>query len=215
VLEYLEGSTRVSKLSTEHGVIPAATWIGLFHRIYDSRASTDLPAWLRPYDATYYQSWADRTRDFASQLGVSLPWLPELCERIPETFAPLAADRVVIHGEFYPHNVLARDRVIYPVDWETAALGAGEIDLAALTEGWPDDISTHCERAYATARWPDGAPESFALSLMLARLYLVLRWLGDRLEWSAAESSAPRWARLRQLNESLGSVTARSARCSP
>ena len=45
----------------------------------------------------------------------------------------------MIHGEYYPHNILFQSGVVRPVDWETAALAPGEIDLATLCEGWPPE----------------------------------------------------------------------------
>ena len=65
------------------------------------------------------------------------------------------------------------------MDWESAAIGAGEIDLASLTDGWPTEIAESCEREYAAARWPQGPPPEFAERLALAKLYWGLRWLGN------------------------------------
>ena len=90
----------------------------------------------------------------------------------------LAPPQTVIHGEYYPQNVLAQEGVIYPVDWESAAVAAGEIDLASLTEGWPAEFARRCEEEYALARWPEGAPPEFERTLAVARLYFPLRWLG-------------------------------------
>ena len=45
----------------------------------------------------------------------------------------------LIHGEFYASNIVVQETTercrICPVDWETAAVGPGLIDLAALTSG--------------------------------------------------------------------------------
>ena len=86
----------------------------------------------------------------------------------------------VIHGEYYPDNVLVRETVVHPVDWQTAAVAAGEIDLAALTERWPRGVAEQCENAYRRARWGDRTPASFHETLLAARLYLHFRWPGDR-----------------------------------
>ena len=85
----------------------------------------------------------------------------------------------IIHGEYYPANVRWHRGDVYPVDWETAAIGAGEIDLACLTENWPEEFAQRCERAYIQARWPDGCDRTvFRRRLSAARLYMTLRWTG-------------------------------------
>jgi len=111
----------------------------------------------------------------------------------------------IIHGEYYPKNVLYRDGIIYPVDWESAAIAAGEIDLACLTDRWPADTVRECERAYQQSRWPDGAPAAFAQRLAAARLYIHLRWLGDRPEWTTRQQYW-RFDHLRSVGEQLGLI---------
>jgi hypothetical protein len=81
-----------------------------------------------------------------------------------------ATPRTVVHGELFPSNVLLR-RAGGPcvVDWETAGEGAGLLDLAALTLGWPP------AQADAIARAHGGD-----LSLLpAARLVVAVRWLGE------------------------------------
>ena len=91
----------------------------------------------------------------------------------------LDQQETVIHGEFYPHNVLYHDGAVCPIDWESAAIGAGPIDLAALTERWPTDVVSECDEAYSKARWPGGnAPSDFQDTIRAARIYLCARWLG-------------------------------------
>ena len=104
----------------------------------------------------------------------------------------------VIHGEFTPHNVLMRNGHAYPVDWESAAIAIGEIDLVCLTDKWPAHVASQCEREYQSARWPDGAPDDFSYRLDLARLYWNFRWLGDRPEWTTSEKVGPRFEQLRR-----------------
>jgi thiamine kinase-like enzyme len=112
----------------------------------------------------------------------------------------------VIHGEYYPRNILGRGGRVHPVDWESAAIGAAEIDIAALTEHWPRDVTATCLAAYLDARWPRGAPEGFAERLALARMYLHFRWLGEQ------PARAPwRWSNLRALARRMGLLTRQSA----
>ena len=93
----------------------------------------------------------------------------------------------VVHGEFYPENILVREGAIYPIDWESTALAAGEIDLASLTEGWSEDVARDCEEQYRQVRWPGGPPDGFYRRLWTARLYLQFRWLGDHPETDVSE----------------------------
>jgi hypothetical protein len=63
-----------------------------------------------------------------------------------------ALPRVPIHGEFYPANVLVSEGRIRPLDFETFGLGAGVMDVAALTAGdWPADEPARIEAAYLAA----------------------------------------------------------------
>jgi hypothetical protein len=93
--------------------------------------------------------------------------------------------------------------MIYPVDWESAAVAVGEIDLAALTEGWPQAFVQQCELEYQRARWPDGPSTCFERRLAAARLYLQFRWLGSETD---RDPSLPRFERLRCEGERLGLI---------
>lgn len=76
----------------------------------------------------------------------------------------------LIHGELYPSNVLvdANGRVS-AVDWETAAIGPGAIDLAALLTGWEGTPREAIRAAYG---------EIEPLDLAAAELVLALQWVG-------------------------------------
>src|SRR5262249_755370 len=133
------------------------------------------------------------------------PWLNSFLQRAPEMLEALArGPACVIHGEFTPHNLLVRGDSIYPVDWEAAAIGAGEIDIASLTDGWPTEIAESCEREYAVVRWPQGAPPEFAERLALARLYWGLRWLGN-----TPDGAFPTLKMMRRI-EALGPLAQRA-----
>jgi aminoglycoside phosphotransferase (APT) family kinase protein len=96
----------------------------------------------------------------------------------------LSLPQTVIHGEFYPSNVLvagtSSDPMPCPLDWEMAAIGPGVVDLAALTCGeWqPDD------RLAAIAAYADGANahgDAFAdvtEGVEYASVHLAVQWLG-------------------------------------
>jgi hypothetical protein len=202
ILEYLEGAAWRSRAITR-----AAEWIGRFHAAGQAHLATGAGAFLNRYGAEYYAGWARRTASFATgELSRSYPWLASVC-RCFDDFVPclLAGEPTIIHGEYYPVNILLHQGVIHPVDWESAAVAAGEIDLAALTEGWPVDVVQQCESAYQLARWPNGAPAAFHCTLDAARLYLGFRWLGGP-ECTSREQALPRLEHLRRAAERLALI---------
>lgn len=96
--------------------------------------------------------------------------------------------RTVIHGEFYPSNVLIADSGrVCPVDWETAALGPGLIDVAALATGWGDgdrETLTSCYREELLLAGDDAPPlAEMLVQLDWCRLHLARRWLAALNHW--------------------------------
>ena len=85
----------------------------------------------------------------------------------------------VIHGEFFSPNALNHNGVCSPVDWQSAAIAEGEVDLASLTHSRPRELVQKCESEYCKSRWTGGAPDDFEEALEAARVYMNLRWLGD------------------------------------
>jgi thiamine kinase-like enzyme len=109
-----------------------------------------------------------------------VPGFRELVDRFEEEVELLvSAPRTVVHGEFTPKNVVWADDRPHPVDWEEAAVGAGEIDIACLTDEWEEDLVEPAIAAYLESRWPDGPPHDFSLTLRAARVYWLMRWLGE------------------------------------
>jgi Phosphotransferase enzyme family len=211
VLEYLGTYLRVHNTTRTPAPVmdSAARWIGQFHRISEERLSHVPMPWLIRYDAEYYLGWVRRTALFAGHLHQRFPWLRTLCDRSEEFIALLLTSSLaVIHGEYYPMNVLFRSGTVYPVDWESAAIAAGEIDLAALADNWPVKIARRCELEYQRARWPEGSPADFERRLYAARLYLYFRWLGDRPNWTTQARNLHRFAQLRSVGERLGLIGA-------
>lgn len=213
-LEYVYRNVRLSdmvwKRSTRQprAMVEAARWVGRFHAAHERCVDDRSLAFLKRYDDAYYRGWARRTLEFARPLHARFPWLARICEG-DEWFTPLMARRpTVIHGEFYAKNVLVRRHRVFMVDWESAAVAAGEIDLAALTEGkyWPAVLVRQCERAYMVARWPEDAPAGVARALDAARIYLHFRWLGERPEWSVREKNLSRYEQLHAAAKRLGLI---------
>lgn len=209
VLEYLDNSARLHQTADPNGaLIRASAWAGAFHALTERMLASQQGSCLNVYTRDYYRGWAQRAAEYAGALHQRFQWLRSLCERFEEEGVPLLLDRPrsVIHGEYYPKNVLTRDEAVYPVDWESAAMGAGEIDLATLTEGWPAEVTLCCEEAYAQSRWPDAVPADFSRILTAARIYGLLRWLGDSPELTTKRGSIERFTQLGQLGEQLGVI---------
>lgn len=210
VLEYLEKNLRLSMVTeTAAPMSLAARWIGQFHRVGEERLSHVSMPFLIRYNAEYYLGWVRRTLQFAGHLRQRFPWLKTLCEQSEKFISLLSTSSLaVIHGEYYPKNILFRGGTVYPVDWESGAVAAGEIDLAALTENWGGQITRQCELEYQRVRWPEGAPADFGRKMHAARLYLHFRWLGDRPNWTAHPRNLHSFAELRSAGERLGLIGA-------
>lgn len=180
----------------------AARWIGSFQRRAARLYGADPPSFITRYGRDYYAGWANRTMRRVWKGSSS--WVPDAC-RLFLTFADDLASTppTLIHGEYYPKNILWHDGFIYPVDWESVAFGVGLIDLVTLAEGWSAGDRDRFLEAYLVARWPEGVPAGTNRLLHVAEAYVQLRWLSegedlDRLEW--------RLKRLFQLSSILESL---------
>jgi hypothetical protein len=180
ILEYVHNGVRLNNMPEPAAAMSlAAHWLGRFHAANEARLSSAAMAFLNTYDATYYLAVAQRMSLFADRWHRDFPWLAPLCKRFEEGMPSLLTPPpTVIHGEYTPKNVLVRDGIIYPVDWESAALAVGEIDLAILTDRWPVEIVQQCKLEYQRARWPEGGPVDFERTFDAAQLYLHFLWLG-------------------------------------
>lgn len=219
ILEYLDNSARLQfTWEPSAAMVLAARWIGRFHNATEERLSRASMRFLTRYNTEYYLEWTRCTSLVAGHLRQRFPWLTTLCGRFEDVVALLlASPPTVIHGEYYPSNVLFRGGTVYPVDWESAAVAAGEIDLAALTEDWDSDIVRQCELEYQRVRWPNGPPADFQRRLCSARLYLQFRWLCEDFTKKGTGSERPKWSheakdplyrleQLRSLGERLGLI---------
>jgi thiamine kinase-like enzyme len=186
-------------------MLQSVRWIARFHAAHEAFALNGVPSFLKRYDEKYYRGWSRRTAKLTRSLQQLHPWLPELCKKEVWIMLLLNAPSTVIHGEFYAKTLLFRNNTVFPIDWESAALAAGEIDFAALTEGdrWPEQVVQHCLREYQQSRWPDGVPADFHQTLDAARLYLHFRWLGEREDWTLRPKTFWRYEHMRAAAERL------------
>ncbi len=205
VIEYVDEGVRVSQVAEcRHPLRRAARWIAQFHVASGARLARAPMSFLNTYDADYYRQWAYRTAALIQGLHDRLAWLLPLCERFVRCVDLLLVRPTVIHGEYTPKNMLQQGERICAVDWESAAVAAGEIDLASLIDGkWPPAVVEECVREYQHTRWPEGAPSDFATTLGLTRLYWNFRWLGERADWSTGKKGAKRLEYLRTVAEQM------------
>lgn len=182
ILEHIADAHYVKE--TRSAMSLAARWIGEFHARSEAFLATRPLGWLRRYDADYYQGWIEAAASLVSANSGEHSWIRDLRARATALVDLLEeAPAVIVHGEFYPSNVLYSHSRVCPVDWESAAIGPGELDVVSLTEGWDErDVCTYLGD-YAMARWPTGTPSIWNDQLLAARILLQLRFLGDRGTW--------------------------------
>lgn len=165
--------------ASDHGGIDAIIgWMAEFHDWGETHAAD--PAWtfLARYDAEYYKLWLDRTCELARPLAKEHPWLDAAAAAYRDLIPVLVAARpALVHGELTTRNSLWADGRIMPVDWETAAIGPAEIDLAMFTFDWDLEELHEIERLYTIRRWEGKPPAEFAERMLAARLYVCFHWI--------------------------------------
>lgn len=212
VLEYLDDTTRVTKtLNHDQTVERAAIWSASFHRY----AAEHLRLWESNFIPQFdLESYGERCRSLIHKFsrdegGGWGGWIDTLCQKLDDVIATVRqAPVTVIHGEFYPKNIMLHHDRIYPVDWETARLGMGEMDLAMLLEGdWERSFVERCIKSYARSRGDSGlsvVTKRFTAGQLLMDIY----WLSLFPEDSADDHGLPRdpWRRqhMRESAQQLG-----------
>jgi phosphotransferase family enzyme len=176
----------------------AAAWLARAHaRLAPVAAARAGAARLLRHDADLLREWPARAARFGRLEG-PLAGLPSRYEPVVEHLTSLPV--TLLHGEFYPSNVMVRTgaggRSVCPLDWELAGLGPGLLDLAALTAGrWTDGQRKTMALAYHAAlpRSVRPAPDELLASLDLCRLHVAVQWLGWSEDWSAPADHQHDW----------------------
>ncbi len=179
VLEWVDGQEQWEKIKQADVIMMlAAQWLGQFHAAAEAHIRAGLMPSLETYNVEYYTQYTRRIIDDAGPLHERFPWLRKLCKRF-EKASPLLANGALtlIHGEYYVRNILWTGTDVCTVDWQSAAIARGEVDVASLTEGWDQEVDDRCESEYVRSRWGGEAPGGFHEVLALARVYWPLRWL--------------------------------------
>jgi aminoglycoside phosphotransferase (APT) family kinase protein len=154
-----------------------AAWLGRMHARFTGHEDQLHAA--NPYllDGAIVTTWLDRALDRIDGLldaGACYEALAELG----------ALPRTLVHGEFYPSNVLLCGERVVPVDWEMAMVGPGLLDLAALITGWSERVQDRLVSAY-------GGADPVALDR--ARLALALQWIGWDSGWTPPAEHRHDW----------------------
>jgi len=200
-LNHLDGATPLQQMpEPKAGMLAAARWIGRFHRWSEATA---VPHFLRRYDTDFYRTWMQRAGHFTCGLHERFPWLPDLCQRCQRRLPALLPPTTIIHGAYQANNIQVYNGRNVPTEWESAALAAGEIDLASLTWSWDDDLASLCEQEYGLARWPDSPSSDYGLRLTAARVFIQLRRLGNPDGGRGQEDTIVELEQLRPLAERL------------
>jgi aminoglycoside phosphotransferase (APT) family kinase protein len=178
----------------------AARWLVALHA-GGPRGRSNADACPLVYDRPFYERWMDRALAFIDQARrTDLELLVDL--HADAVHRLLEVPPTLIHGEYYPSNVLVEEtdvgERILPVDWEAAAVGPGVVDLAALTSGsWGTPLARRMEDAYFGAAseltaW-GGTRAEFDEALAAARLHLAIQWLGWSEAWVPPAEHARDW----------------------
>jgi len=178
VMRFYPDAIPAAKSTDPAAVDSLIRWLAAFHEWAASRLADPRWGFLHRYDDRLYAMWLDRTVDHARPYAADCPWLGRVVaayrERIPLL---VAAPVTVIHGEFTTRNALWDQGRILPIDWETAAVGPAEVDLAVFTYDWHPDNIKAMERTYVEARWGGKAPAGHADRMLAVRLYAAFHWL--------------------------------------
>jgi len=178
VIEYIKRSRLLKDAHSPQYFGKAAAWIGSLHKMHESNP----PRGVKIYDTDYYMIWLKGVEKLLESLKKKHPWLPSVCRYFRENIHLLSGSgQTFIHGEYYTKNILVKKGVIYPIDWESAAIGPGEIDLASLIEDWDEERKNIAIKKYIQARWPDGnySESEFEKRMLMVRIYFFLRWTGE------------------------------------
>jgi Ser/Thr protein kinase RdoA (MazF antagonist) len=188
----------------------AAAWLAMLHTHFHVQPGNGCKRWLKyvvRYDEHMLTTWLLRAEEFLRRDAESSPEIWRRFARLVSRY-----DRVIdhlldlpmslIHGEFFPSNVILRPSgqgwEICAVDWEMAAVGPGLIDLAALTAGdWTADqkrklIGAYGEALRAASGWSPSIPELFE-AVAYCQLHLSIQLLGWASDWSPPKRHTQNW----------------------
>jgi len=210
------GGKRLKSFEDKGTWLGTAAWLGDMHQYFGPReGQNEERAPLPRYDEQFYWSWAHNAALAAARVSVKAGrQMDQVLSRYDRVAEPLgAASPTLVHGEFYCTNILVshtqeRQRIC-PIDWETAALGCGALDLAYLARramgiGLAAFIDAYVEGWQRAG----GSPISVDLlrdQVRRARIHELLcaLWLGTNHRGARRESTERKVERALALLDSL------------
>ena len=177
--------------------LAASRWLSAFHGRFAGGGGGPPGAAVPHTDPASFRVWLDRAEAFGRPARrADRDRVAAAHRRAVDRLAEAPA--TLIHGEFYAANILLRSGGgVCPVDWETASVGPGVLDLAALGTGWPARERAALADAYRAAGRGPGAgvdgPGGWTADLDAARLLLAVQWLGWSGDWSPPARQAHDW----------------------
>jgi Ser/Thr protein kinase RdoA (MazF antagonist) len=193
---------QVGDFATWEGV---ARWLARFHARFANRVAAVRQAnpHLLEYNAQLLGVWLQRAcAALQTSPDTRARALLDILDGYDQVIDAIASLPVtLVHGEFYPLNILVgvegSGAHVWPVDWEMAATGPGLLDLAALAGGWSASHRQRLVAAYHTeiARLGADVPtlDATHLGVDLCRLHLALQWLGWSPGWVAKHGRDHDW----------------------
>jgi hypothetical protein len=179
ILRFLNRAQRVCWMNVRY-LYATAEWLGRFHRAWEDADSSKIPLQLIHHDRDFVGKLLAQRPIFSESNIRDFAWVANLREEIATSEALLhGSPLTVIHGEFFVKNILVHEDEIYPVDWESAAIGLGELDLATLTYGYPEDVVDVCKHRYRDSRWGRPAPDTFETRFSLAQAMVPIVYWND------------------------------------
>jgi aminoglycoside phosphotransferase (APT) family kinase protein len=189
-----------------------ARWLAHMHSQFSESSNVRRSSQaLLNYDAHFFNACLERAPSQidrrAAECKISRARMEDVWTQYREIASRICSlPRTLIHGEFYPSNILVSpqkgDYRICAVDWETAGTGAGLLDLAALVSGkWTDQQRQDLARAYfEELDHPQKLNdfEQFTRDLLICRLHVAVAWLGWSHDWQPPLAHQHNW-----LEESL------------
>jgi hypothetical protein len=188
VIEHLAGLCLNRVSDPELKLVAAAAWAAHFHQAAAPALARPELCFLRRLDRAFFSARLERLLELESG-GEHCRWLDLMADRFDRALEVLDGEPTIVHGEFYPMNILIRSDRIYPIDWETAAVGPAELDLATLLEHWPEEKERVVLDAYVEAHGASIDRRELMRRLTAARILVGVNWLA----WEpAAETGVQR-----------------------
>jgi Phosphotransferase enzyme family len=184
VLEHLDGACLLRHCGLDD-YVRAARWLGRFHRRHANISAGDR---LTVYGPRMFERRVDELT--AHPEARTVPWLRGAAGKLSRMLAPLTeAPTTLLHGEYFPGNILLLDGDVVPVDWETAGVGPAELDMGAFTWGWDPPSSRLLEEAYAAERTRPGGAGTSGERLRAGRTFVLVQSLAESRTWREPRTS--------------------------